>query len=215
MRADRDWARVAVGTPHPYEYPPHEVTPGLLRALRHAERPGCAHAHAFAAQAPALYLHAPALLGGGAPAAGGGGEPGEALCGAAPRHGPRPLGPACPLLARKFVNATVGRTLAAARSPCLGVLHPLPPGGCSAEEEEAEAEAEAEAELAALEAAPARARRGGGAGSWALVALCVCAAVAAAARWGVHGWLAGRRRRRLPMARNETFHTALKSHGIL
>lgn len=122
----RDWSRVKETDPHPWEYTAQETTAELVRSLRHEERPGCGHAetlgswslHQFldasqlARESKAEELRLSGFLGQCTRASVAGGRW-------------RPLGPKCPLFARKFKRNTVQSVLAALL-PCqngLGILN--------------------------------------------------------------------------------------------
>ena len=122
----RDWSRVKETDPHPWEYTAEETTAELVRSLRHEERPGCGHAetlgpwslHQFldtsqlSRENKAEELKLSGFLGQCTRASVAGGRW-------------RPLGPKCPLFARKFKNNTV-KSVLAALLPCrngLGILN--------------------------------------------------------------------------------------------
>ncbi len=219
--ADRDWSRVEPGTPHPYEYLAAEVTRPLLRRLRRAGRRGCAEAGAFSAAAGAAYADARGGGKGGGAAVDGAlfarGAAAAAAC-AALRAAPPPpplLGARCPLLARKFLNATASAALAALL-PCRRGLGVLNAGAQCARGLGAEHEAMLRAlGLEGLEAAAGRARawaaarRGAAAIAAAACGLAAAAALARAVAWRL------RKRRRAQIPHNASFHTALREFGLL
>lgn len=134
-------------SPHPYEYPPQELSDSLLHQLRRPHLPGCAHAAHAAATAGGGFL-SPAELAdelaaaaqdeGGAAAADGAQRGLRGVCrqlerrraAHAAQH--RLLGPECRLLARKFLPATVEAALAA-MAPCDSSARILNDGLCLGE----------------------------------------------------------------------------------
>ena len=132
---DRDWSRVASTDPHPWEYRVREVSPELLLRLRHTDRPGCGHSQGASAMAKRQFVDVGAVVA-TAKATGASTEVvglvKQAVC-ELPRSMYRPLGPYCPLLARKFLNHTREAVLAAVL-PCekgLGIVND--PTSCETE----------------------------------------------------------------------------------
>lgn len=118
---DRDWSRGFATDPHPWEYRPREVTQKLLRKLRYAERPGCAHASMVSSTAKEQFVDLQALAGGGSNGKTAAATAAEIICDLIDVPY-KPLGPYCPLLARKFLNYTTDAVLAAVL-PCTNGLN--------------------------------------------------------------------------------------------
>lgn len=140
LAADTDWARVPKLTPHPYEYPPSELSDALLLHLRRPRLPGCGHAAQAAATAAGAFVAAADLAAElSVGAAGGLAAPQLGVtCGwlerrvaqHAEQH--RPLGARCRLLARKFKAGTTAAALAAV-APCDSAALVLNDGTCPGE----------------------------------------------------------------------------------
>ncbi|KAI3432231.1 hypothetical protein D9Q98_003793 [Chlorella vulgaris] len=148
IRADKvhvDWSRVVSTSPHPWEYQPNELSDRLFQALRRRQRPGCAAAAAALAAAPAAFLPQHRLFAEAA-AAGKGVESGAELeaagagvCARLLLHQQEAakytaIGPACPLLARKFSGGTEKAALMAL-APCDSSALILNGGRCPGESE--------------------------------------------------------------------------------
>ncbi|KAI3432241.1 hypothetical protein D9Q98_003802 [Chlorella vulgaris] len=142
---DVDWSRVASTSPHPWEYQPNELSDRLFEALRRPQRPGCAAAAAALAAAPAAFLPQHRLFAEAAAAAAvaeSGAELEAASAGVCARlllHQQEAakytaIGPACPLLARKFSDGTEKAALMAL-APCDSSTLILNNGRCPGESE--------------------------------------------------------------------------------
>lgn len=212
---DRDWSRVASVDPHPWEYRPKEVEAGLIKRLRHSERPGCSHSSTIAATARTQFLDIESLLKESPTAAGAGATiDTTAVCNAASQvHLYRPLGPQCPLLARKFLNNTVNAVLATLL-PCskgLGIVN-------DAENCETNFARKHQSLLEILDfefITPSddddkiKSR-------WNVPSLFILLFVSSIA--AIIGWTGCKRRQRnkkLPLSHSESFHTALRHYGVI
>ena len=218
---DRDWSRGLSTDPHPWEYSAREVDQILLERLRHSERKECTHAHSVGTAAEQLFVDFNEILevdGGGVK------EEKEAQLGAATAAAVchslspvndksyTPLGPFCPLLARKFLNNTVNAVLASLL-PCkdgLGIVNSA--GECSGERALEQAALLAELDLDF----PPEAVREGETSSWVwkvYAGVAVVGVVLFIVGWTMMlGW---HRQRRLPLSHSESFHTTLRNYGVI
>jgi Core-2/I-Branching enzyme len=213
---DRDWSRVASTDPHPWEYRPREVGAKLIKRLRHSERPGCSHSGSISTAAKTQFLDIKTLLTKPGIA---GTETGTAgakidttmVCAAASQvHLYRPLGPQCPLLARKFLNNTVNAVLATLL-PCAGGLGIVN----DAENCETNFAKKQQSLLTRLDLNFPPDEESGSNSRWNSLAfiLFFFSCIAAILVWTL------RKRRqqskRLPLSHSESFHTALKHYGVI
>jgi hypothetical protein len=223
---DRDWSRVASTDPHPWEYKPTEVGPGLIKRLRHSERPGCSHSDTITTTAKTQFLDIETLLQKPATAAGGGAAEEAAaaagmlttatVCAAASQvHLYRPLGPQCPLLARKFLNDTIDAVLATLL-PCskgLGIVN-------DAENCETNFAKKQQSLLSRLNLEfPPDVDDGHSSlllkwwNSNPLFIILSFSFIAAILGWTLRKRF--QRTKRLPLSHSESFHTALKHYGVI
>ena len=216
---DRDWSRVASTDPHPWEYRPKEVKAGLIERLRHSERPGCSHSSTITKTARTQFLDIESLLKNPSTAGTARGATIDTteMCAAASQvHVYRPLGPQCPLLARKFLNNTVNAVLATLL-PCskgLGIVN-------DAENCETHFAKKQQSLLKILdfEFPPfddedeINSRWNVSSSSSSAFIILIVSFIAA-----ILGWTGRKRRlrnKRLPLSHSESFHTALKHYGVI
>lgn len=209
---DRDWSRVASTDPHPWEYRPNEVKAGLIKKLRHSERPGCSHSGTITTTAKTQFLDVESLL--QKPAATGKATiTTAAVCAASQVQLYLPLGPQCPLLARKFLNNTVNAVLATLL-PCskgLGIVNDAE--NC---ETNFAKKQQSLLERLDLEFPPSDDENGikcrWNASSSVYMILFFTFITT------ILGWTGRKRRqrnKRLPLSHSESFHTALKHYGVI
>mmetsp|Transcript_11126 Transcript_11126/g.22233 ORF Transcript_11126/g.22233 Transcript_11126/m.22233 type:complete len:508 (-) Transcript_11126:140-1663(-) len=99
---DRDWSRVKVTDPHPYEYKPADISTDLFMKLRHAEIESCERSSMIQMTVGEQFRNISKVVGSKKSKT-------VALCGSLnqnPTPSYVPLGSVCPLLARKFSNST-------------------------------------------------------------------------------------------------------------
>ena len=208
---DRDWSRVASTDPHPWEYQPSEVSQKLLRKLRYAERPGCAHAATISSTAKDQFVDLKTLAAreGGSNAKGITVAVAEIVCDWIDIPY-KPLGPYCPLLARKFLNTTTDAVLAAVL-PCSNGLNIINEASeCDGSRAERQ-----RAMLSGLNLTfPAdefdiSAKRGFEVLALIVLGMCVLLIMACVLR------NKRERSRQLPLTHSESFHTTLKHYGVI
>jgi len=238
-----DWSRGAPTDAHPHHYAPSEVSPGLLKTLRREGMQGCEYAATAASSAASQFLDAENILvhldrDSGVSSDVGGDEgatalmPNRSLLDCEEQQGGKHeiveskeyelLGSRCPLMARKFTKDAVEAVLAAV-VPCASELFIIQssPQSCRGP-----AAARYEKLLSDMELSPnvesnSRGKKNNNYyyysnSSDARVVRGLKTASFVGAVVGI-GWAVWkhRRRRRLPLAHRDGFHTILRSRGII